>query len=224
MEVPTGKAATRRLVSGMASIGLALALVGVAASCSPVTGSNSPSVVATQAGPSSVATATVATATESPRLTHVHFTGQGGNRTDGIAFDYPSDWHVVLPYFFLVTYTNGEASALVPTCCHLAPSQLGVSISTSNPVPGVDMGTLTSPTFEIKHVGDWLVAKETIPAQPSDFVDVHAVWLIGRSGPDATIYSISAIFRGPNLAKMESEVDAFVASITLDPEASPSPS
>jgi hypothetical protein len=88
----------------------------------------------------------------------------------------------------------------------------------------IDMGTLSSPELEIKHVGDWLVASETIPAQPSDFVDVQAVWLIGRSGPGATVYSISAIFRGPNLAAMEAEVDAFVASITLDPEPTPSPS
>jgi hypothetical protein len=147
----------------------------------------------------------------------------GRTKTDGIAFDYPTDWHVVAPSFFLASYTNGDGSALVPTCCHLAPDQLAVSISTSVAVP-VDMDALSSPGFDIKSIGDWLVARQTIPTEPSDFVDVHTYWLIGRPGPSETVYAISAIFRGPNLAPMEAEVDAFVDSIRLDPEPAASPS
>jgi hypothetical protein len=162
-------------------------------------------------------------ATESPRLIHVHLTGQGRNQTDGIAFDYPSDWHVVLPAFFVASYTNGDASALIPTCCHLAPNQLAVSISTST-TPATDMGALSSPGFDISRVGDWLVARQTIPTQPSDLVDLHTYWLIGRPGLYETVYAISAIFRGPELAPLEAEVDAFIASITLDPEPTPTPS
>ncbi|HEX7490284.1 MAG TPA: hypothetical protein VF337_01105 [Candidatus Limnocylindrales bacterium] len=197
--------------------------MALAASCAPATASNSPAAAATQAGLSSAVSTSVATAVEALRLIHVHLTGQGPTQTDGISFDYPSDWHDVVPNFFIVTYTNGDAGALYPKCCHLAPNQLAVSVTTSTPAPGVDMGALTSPTWETKRVGDWLVAREMMPAQPSDFIDVHAFWMIGRRGPDGTIYSISAVFRGPNLAAMEAEVDAFVASITLDPEPTPSP-
>jgi len=62
-----------------------------------------------------------------------------------------------------------------------------------------------------------------MPVQPSDLVDVHTYWMIGRPGPGETLYSISAIFRGPDLAPMQAQVDAFVDSIKLDPKAAASP-
>ncbi|MFI5259916.1 MAG: hypothetical protein ACHQ01_09970 [Candidatus Limnocylindrales bacterium] len=209
---------------------IVMALVAVAAAaCATSAGSNGPSAALTEAQPSPSVTAPATAATESPaataspRLIHVHLTGQGPNRDSGIAFEYPSDWHVVLPAFFLASYTNGDGRALFPTCCHLNPNQLAVSITTGTAVP-VDMGALSSPGFDITSVGDWLVAKQTIPTQPSDFVDVHTYWLIGRPGTGQTVYGISAIFRGPDLAPMEAEVDAFVDSIRLDPEPAASPS
>jgi hypothetical protein len=77
---------------------------------------------------------------------------------------------------------------------------------------------------DVRSVGDWLVVKETISTQPSDFVDVHTYWMIGRPGPGETIYDISAIFRGPNLAPMQAQVGAFVDSITPDPKPAAGPS
>jgi hypothetical protein len=55
-------------------------------------------------------------------------------------------------------------------------------------------------------------------------VDVHTYWMIGRPGPGETIYDISAIFRGPNLAPMQAQVGAFVDSITPDPKPAAGPS
>jgi len=154
-----------------------------------------------------------------PVLIHRHISGQGF----GLSFDYPSDWHDVgYPYFFLAAYTNGDDSALVPICCHLNPNQLAVSIAYGGAVP-VDIGGFKSPEFDVRSVGDWLVVRQTMPATPSNFVDVHTLWLIGRPGGDR-VYSISAIFRGPNLAPMEAQVDAFVDSIKLDPKPAASPS
>ena len=48
--------------------------------------------------------------------------------------------------------------------------------------------------------------------------------MIGRPGPGETIYDISAIFRGPNLAPMQAQVGAFVDSITPDPKPAAGPS
>jgi hypothetical protein len=124
----------------------------------------------------------------------------------------------------LVAYfTNGDAGAIVPTCCHLNPNQLAVGISMGSAVP-VDIGAFKSPESDVKSVGDWLVVKQTIPAIASDFVDVHTYWMIGRSGPGERLYSVSAVFRGPDLAPMQAQVEAFVDSIKLDPEPAASPS
>jgi hypothetical protein len=210
----------RQVVGRLIAITL---IAGAAAACSPSAVVRNSTAAPTSAKPSPSPTAAMASPIGSPSLIHVHLTGLGRTKTDGIAFDYPADWHVVAPFFSLAGYTNGDANALVPTCCHLAPNQLAVSISTSAAVP-FDMGALSSPGFDIRSVGDWLVAKQTIPVQPSDFVDVHTYWSIGRPGPDETVYSISAIFRGPDLAPMQAQVDAFVGSIKLDPEATPRPS
>jgi hypothetical protein len=183
----------------------------------------------TPASPSAVAIAatrtpspsptTAPTADAPPALIHRHISGAGY----GISFDYPADWHDVMPPHFLASFTNGDDAALVPKCCHLNPNQLGVSIATGSAAP-VDIGAIRSPGWEVKNVGDWLVGRESMPATPSNFVDVQTYWMIGRPGPGETLYSIGAIFRGPDLAPMQAQVDAFVDSIKLDPEPTASPS
>jgi hypothetical protein len=198
-------------------------LVAVAAgACASFSGASGTSPASTGTGSSPSAIAPGTAATEAPRLVHVHITGLGSTGDFGIAFDYPSDWHVV-PSLSLASYTNGDASALLPTCCRLNPNQLAVSVTTGTASP-VDMGAYRSPGFDVRSVGDWLVVKETMPAQPSNLVDVHTYWMIGRPGPGETIYSVSAIFRGPDLAPLEAEVDAFVDSIRLDPVTAAIPS
>ena len=180
----------------------------------------SPNPAPTAAMPTPTATQTAApTATPTPALLHVHLSGTGY----GLSFDYPSDWHLV-PFFFLASYTNGDILALIPTCCHLDPNQLAVSISSGGGGVPVDIGGFKSPEFDVKAVGDWLVVKESIPVVPPDLIDVHTYWMIGRPGAGETIYAVSAIFRGPDLAPMQAQVDAFVDSIKLDPKPAASPS
>jgi hypothetical protein len=153
---------------------------------------------------------------------HVVGTCQPARIGNRLSFYCPADWHVV-PFFFLAGFTNGDSTALVPICCHLNPNQLAVSISTGSATP-IDIGAFKSPESDVKSVGDWLVVKQNIPASPSDLVDVHTYWMIGRPGPGETINSVSTIFRGPDLTPMQAQVEAFVDSIKLDPEPAASPS
>jgi hypothetical protein len=187
-------------------------------------------------GPAGSAGPTVSTgASASPRasataaavpLTHVHLSGSGY----GIAFDHPSDW-LTVPFvlFELVAYTNGDPNHVVDQgrCCYLEPAQFLVGISASMATP-MDMGIYSSNApagAVVRSVGDWLVVKLDMPITSGQTtIDVHTLWLIGRPGQGQRVYSVSAIFRGPNLATMQAQMDAFVTSITLDPEPAASPS
>ncbi len=198
---------------------VAFALIAVSA----VACGSTPSARPSPGSPATVAPSPTPapTRTTSPTLAliHRHLSGTGW----GISFDYPSDWHEVTPAFFPASFTNGDDAALYPVCCHLNPNQLAVSITTGSAGP-VDIGSFRSPEFDVKSVGDWIVVKEMIPVVPPDLIDEHPYWMIGRAGPGETLYDISAILRGPDLAPMEVQVDALVDSIRLDPETAASPS
>jgi hypothetical protein len=191
---------------------ICVALIAAAAVACKSSAAASPSAGATSATPSPSPTAAPANS-PSPALIHRHLSGSGY----GISFDYPADWQAVPMPLLLAYLTNGDAGAIVPTCCHLNPNQLAVGISMGSAVP-VDIGAFKAPESDVKSVGDWLVVKQTMPAIASDFVDVHTYWMIGRQGPGERLYSVSAVFRGPNLAPMQAQVEAFVDSIKLDPE------
>jgi hypothetical protein len=200
---------------GLAAVLLVALIGGLLLSARPAVGptaSQSPT-----ASPNQVAT--TPTVGPTPALIYDHLSGSGY----GLSFYYPADWHFVPFFFFLAGFTNGDSTALVPNCCHLNPNQLAVSISIRSATP-IDIGAFKSPESDVKSVGDWLVVKQNMPAAPSDLFDVHTYWMIGRPGPGETIYSVSAIFRGPDLAPMQAQVEAFVDSITLDPEPAASPS
>jgi hypothetical protein len=208
-------------VSGPARVVRALICVAILVAAALACTSSTPaseSAAATAATPSPSPSPTAAPAADtSPALIHRHLSGSGY----GISFDYPADWQVVPGPFMLAYFTNGDAGSVAPTCCHLNPNQLAIGISAGSSVP-VDIGTYKAPGADIKRVDDWLVIKQTMAAAPSSF-DAHTLWLIGRPGGE-TVYSVSAIFRGPDLAPMQAEVEAFVDSIRLDPEPTASPS
>jgi hypothetical protein len=206
---------------------VAMALVAVVvAGCAGATATAEPGATQTATQHSAVATAQPTAAATAPALVHEHISSAEVGGGTGISFDHPAQWASV-PFLFLRNYTNGDPSALYPTCCHLQPNTFAASLTTSSAVP-VDMAQFapgsSASGWDVRTVGDWLVAWQTMATQPSDLVDVHLYWMIGRPGPGKTIYKISAIFRGPDLAPMEAPVEAFVDSIVLDPEPTPNPS
>jgi hypothetical protein len=197
-----------------ALICMALVVAAALACTSSTPASQSVAATATTRSPSPSLTA-APTSDPPPALIHRHLSGSGY----GISFDYPADWQVV-PGFMLAYFTNGDVDTVAPTCCHLNPNQLAIGVSAGSSVP-VDIGTYNAPGADIKRIDDWLVIKQTMAATPSSF-DAHTLWLIGRPGGE-TVYSVSAIFRGPDLVPMQAQVEAFVDSIKLDPEPTPSP-
>jgi hypothetical protein len=216
---PGGAAVRGSARAFRSAIVVALISAAVLACSSPAPASPSP-IVTSAPSPTPTATPTAApTAVPTPALIHRHLSGNGY----GLSFDYPADWNPV-PFFFLASFTNGDILALIPTCCRLRPNQLAVSISCCSGAVPIDLAGFKPPDFDVRSVGDWLVVQQMMPADPSNFVDVHEYWIIGRLGPEEAIYSISAIFRGPDLAPMQAQVDAFVDSIVLDPRPAASPS
>ena len=185
---------------------------------------------ATGGGPSSATTPPGPAATTDP----VTF------REEGLIFDYQGAWHVVhdqmdssfshliaylatvdVPEPCVTTQLSGSTQIACGDRYVLTPDSLVVTVS-SNGRPGFEI--LNRPANATPLVVDGLPAYlERSPATTGGDTET-LTWTLARPGTVDNFYTIRATLRGPDLAPVEAELQALIASLRYDPPVVPLPS
>src|SRR5207245_2489639 len=144
-----------------------------------------------------------------------------------LEFEYPSNWHLLT-----IDYERTLAAAVgtvdkagscqvgatqEPECAlkvRLEPIQVLVVIGRES----VGAGTI----FDVRPQGGWIDQIDGMPAwrgepilPPGSNADGGERWLIAMPFDVSSVYAVDAIFRGPNVPILRSQVEALVRGITF---------
>jgi hypothetical protein len=181
--------------------------------------------------------ACAAPSTASPTATGLATFDEGG-----LAFRYPAAWqefHYTVQSSFsnVIAYL---ATVNVPEPCATTVASDSTSVDCadrftltndtlvvdvmSNDSPGFDVTQLPSDATALTIGGLPGYVETTGPDAAVPGVDRTVAWTIARPGTVDNYYTIYAQMRGPDLTRLQAQMDTLVASLRYDPPATPLPS